>query len=110
MSESGDPDTFNSCGPHNSSPMMAFPSRKKRKEKKKSRYFDDKNSSKNILMKRKEKKKGIIERGYQNWRKIVPSNCSISIEFARQTTTMKYRITSVTIPLEQICPSRTIIK
>lgn len=57
MSESGDPDTFNSCGPHNSSPMMAFPSRKKRKEKKKSRYFDDKNSSKNILMKRKKKKK-----------------------------------------------------
>lgn len=73
MSESGDPDTFNSCGPHNSSPMMAFPSRKKRKEKKKSRYFDDKNSSKNILMKRKKK------RNYRTRISKLAEDCSVKL-------------------------------
>lgn len=72
MNESGDPDTFNSCGPHDSSLIMAFPSKKKRK--KKSRSFDEKNSSDILII-----KKEIIER-YRcfNWRKIVLSNCSIS--------------------------------
>lgn len=72
MSESGDPDTFNSCGPHNSSPMMAFPSRKKRKEKK-SHGISTTKIRKNILMKRKKK------RNYRTRISKLAEDCSVKL-------------------------------
>lgn len=68
MNESGDPDTFNSCGPHDSSLIMAFPSKKKRK--KKSRSFDEKNSSDILII-----KKEIIERSLLQ----LAEDCSVKL-------------------------------